>query len=155
MGTKVNFEAWNSPAITSDTDMNILHSLVDLDSLARVEREYHDTVLVHMRRLTPRFLRKINNRGRGSSHGIARRTDQAFCAPRTAMPESLDDLEGPLPVILRLGRTVEPSGAEDIGRKELVPAEQLVKLTVRVMRGRMSDLALGSIPRICSLIGRC
>jgi hypothetical protein len=50
-------EAWNSPAITSDTDMNIPHSVVDLSSLAGVEREFHDAVDVHMRRLTPRHLR--------------------------------------------------------------------------------------------------
>jgi hypothetical protein len=50
-------EAWNSPAIATDTEMNIAPSIVDLSSLAKVEREFHDAVDAHLRRLTPRHLR--------------------------------------------------------------------------------------------------
>jgi hypothetical protein len=50
-------EAWNRPAITTDKDMNIPPSIVDLSSLAGSEREFHDAVDAHLRRLTPRHLR--------------------------------------------------------------------------------------------------
>ena len=50
-------EAWTSPAITTDADMNLPASIVDLSSLAGVEREFHVAVGAHLRRLTPRRLR--------------------------------------------------------------------------------------------------
>jgi hypothetical protein len=50
-------EAWNSPAMTSDTAMNIPPAVVDLGSLAAVERTYHDAVEAHLRRLARRYLR--------------------------------------------------------------------------------------------------
>jgi hypothetical protein len=50
-------EAWNSPAITRDEDMNLPASIVDLSSLADVERKFHDAVGAHLHRLTPRRLR--------------------------------------------------------------------------------------------------
>lgn len=50
-------DAWSSPAITTDADMNIPPSAVDLSSLAGPERQFHEAVDAHLRRLTPRHLR--------------------------------------------------------------------------------------------------
>jgi hypothetical protein len=50
-------EAWTSPAITTDADMNLPASIVDLSSLADVEGEFHVAVGAHLRRLTPRHMR--------------------------------------------------------------------------------------------------
>ncbi|GAA2560726.1 hypothetical protein [Pseudonocardia hydrocarbonoxydans] len=49
--------AWTSPAITTDADMNLPASIVDLSSLADVEGEFHVAVGAHLRRLTARHMR--------------------------------------------------------------------------------------------------
>jgi len=51
-------DAWTSPAVSEDADMNIPPSIVDLSSLAGVESAYHEAVAAHLRQLAPRWSRR-------------------------------------------------------------------------------------------------